>query len=90
VLFSSLIVADRLAACATTLPGAMSFYPWEQKMHRESEVVVMFKTRVECIKKLAARLKSLHPYKTPEILSFTPDCHDPGYTEWLFETVPPS
>src|SRR2546426_4250574 len=38
------LVADRLVACGTLLPGARSIYRWAGKVTEETEVVVLLKT----------------------------------------------
>jgi periplasmic divalent cation tolerance protein len=38
------LVADRLVACGTLVPGARSLYRWDGKVTEEAEVVVLLKT----------------------------------------------
>jgi len=38
------LLADRLIACGTLLPGGRSLYRWQGKMTEEAEVVVLLKT----------------------------------------------
>jgi periplasmic divalent cation tolerance protein len=42
---TSVIVEQRLAACANIMPGMISHYRWEGKVERSEEVLVIFKTR---------------------------------------------
>lgn len=37
------VLGDKLAACATLLPGATSLYYWEGKLEQEYEVQMLFK-----------------------------------------------
>lgn len=75
------IVGERMAACGTMVPGARSIYVWDGKLEETSEIVVFFKTtRAE---ELAVRLKGIHPYETPEIVTFEADAVSAPYAHWL-------
>ena len=45
-----------------------SHYSWEDKICKEKEILVLFKTRLELFDKLANKLKEIHPYEVPEIV----------------------
>lgn len=62
------VLAEKLAACATLLPGATSLYYWEGKLEQEYEVQMILKTTVSHQQALIDCLKSHHPYQTPELL----------------------
>jgi periplasmic divalent cation tolerance protein len=76
-----ILVNERLAACGTMLPGARSIYAWQGRVEESSEVVVAFKTsRAE---EMVARLSEIHPYETPEILTFRSDAASKAYELWV-------
>mgnify|MGYP000164076546 CR=1 FL=1 len=62
------VLAEKLAACATLIPGATSLYYWEGKLEQEYEVQMILKTTVSHQQALLECLKSHHPYQTPELL----------------------
>lgn len=64
-----LLVEERLAACANILPGALSFFWWENEVQGETEVVVIFKTQKSRAAALFQKLKELHPYDQPAFVS---------------------
>lgn len=74
------VLAEKLAACATLLPGATSLYYWEGKLEQEYEVQMILKTTVSHQQALIDCLKSHHPYQTPELLVL-PVTH--GDTDYL-------
>lgn len=74
------VLAEKLAACATLLPGATSLYYWEGKLEQEYEVQMILKTTVSHQQALLECLKSHHPYQTPELLVL-PVTH--GDTDYL-------
>jgi periplasmic divalent cation tolerance protein len=48
-----------------------------------SEVLVFFKTTAARFQAFQEKLKSLHPYETPEIVSFRIDHGLPDYLQWV-------
>jgi periplasmic divalent cation tolerance protein len=82
-------VEQRLAACATQLPGAVSTYRWQGRVEVAAEVVLMIKTRAESLPALQALLLALHPYELPEIIAVEVVAGLPGYLDWVAgETAP--
>ena len=63
------VVGERLTACANIIPGMTSVYHWEGKLARESEVVLILKTRAELFSAVEARVKALHSYQNPCIVA---------------------
>lgn len=77
------LVEERLAACATLLPGAESVYRWEGKVQVEDEVQAMLKTTRARLPQLTERLRALHPYEVPEILALPVETGLSAYLEWV-------
>src|SRR5438874_2108030 len=63
------LVAARLVACGTLLPGARSIYRWEGQVTEEGEVVVLLKTDASRWEALCAAVRERHPYQVPELLA---------------------
>src|SRR2546427_12719653 len=63
------LVAARLVACGTLLPGARSIYRWEGQVKEEAEVVVLLKTDASKWEALCAAVRERHPYQVPELLA---------------------
>ncbi|HEY1844731.1 MAG TPA: divalent cation tolerance protein CutA [Buttiauxella sp.] len=84
---ASLVLAEKLAACATLLPGATSLYYWEGKMEQEYEVQMLLKSDVEHQEALLACLKAHHPYQTPELLVLPVTHGDSEYLSWLYASL---
>lgn len=77
------LVEERLAACATALPGAESIYCWRGEMQNDSEFMLLLKTDVHQLDALYKRLVALHSYETPEFLVLGVEAASRGYREWL-------
>nr|WP_154819669.1 divalent cation tolerance protein CutA [Enterobacter bugandensis] len=77
------VLAEKLAACVTLLPGATSLYYWEGKLEQEYEVQMLLKTNLTNQQALLDCLKSHHPYQTPELLVLPVVHGDNDYLSWL-------
>jgi len=83
------LLAERLVACGTLLPGARSLYRWQGEVADEREVVVLFKTRRQAWPALERRLRELHPYETPECVAVEVTGGSPAYLAWLADSAGP-
>jgi len=81
-----ILVAEKLAACGTILPGARSIYVWNGKVEDTSEVLVIFKIAASSEPEFYRRIKELHPYEVPEIVSLSPSQWDDAYGRWVVES----
>jgi periplasmic divalent cation tolerance protein len=81
------IVAERLAACATVVPGITSIYRWEGEVRHEGEVLVILKTTESCVERLRARLVDLHPYDVPEVVAMKVEAGHEPYLSWVRSEV---
>lgn len=80
---ASLALNEKLAACATLLPGATSLYYWEGRLEQEYEVQMLLKTDRAHQDALLDCLKQHHPYQTPELLVLPVRAGDKDYLSWL-------
>jgi periplasmic divalent cation tolerance protein len=81
------LVEERLAACATIVPGVVSLYRWEGAVRREGEVLVVLKTTGERVESLRSRLVELHPYDVPEVLALGVQAGHEPYLAWVRDEV---
>ena len=77
------LVDEKVAACGTILPGARSIYRWKDAIEDTGESLVLLKTSVERFADLERRLRSIHPYETPEIVAFDPAAVSNEYADWV-------
>ncbi len=78
------VVGERLGACANMYP-ITSIYRWHGAIEEESEYALVIKTKTELVEKLTARVRDLHSYETPCIVSFKIDTGDQSYLSWIEE-----
>jgi periplasmic divalent cation tolerance protein len=81
------LVEERLAACATLIPGAQSIYRWQGEIESATETLLLIKTGSEQLAALEARLHELHSYQTPEFLVLKVDAASQPYLDWLEESL---
>jgi periplasmic divalent cation tolerance protein len=79
---ANLLVTEKLAACVQVLPSMTSTYIWEGKLCHESEHLVLIKTLQTNYEVLVSKLRSLHPYETPEIIAIPAIAVDRDYLLW--------
>ena len=83
------LVEERHAACGTILPKARSIYTWDGKIEDAEEAFVILKTTAGNAPALQERLKMLHPYETPEIITLEPKAVSGEYGRWISENTLP-
>jgi periplasmic divalent cation tolerance protein len=81
------LVESRLAACVNILPQMHSIYRWEGKIEDATEVVMVAKTTAAMLPALAARVKSLHSYECPCIVSLKVEGGYQPYLDWITGSV---
>jgi periplasmic divalent cation tolerance protein len=82
------LVEERLAACANIVPRIRSIYRWKGQIYDEQEFLIIIKTRTALFEPLQERVKKLHSYEVPEIISFPIERGLTEYLEWVsMETI---
>lgn len=83
------LVEESLAACVNIIEGMESMYMWEGELQQDQECVLIAKTHYSRVKKLTRRVKELHSYDCPAVISITlaEDEGNPEYLEWLENTA---
>lgn len=77
------LVERKLAACVNIIPGATSVYRWEGRIQKDSEVLLLIKTRAGALDELTQFIKEKHTAKVPEIISLPITEGSESYLEWL-------
>ena len=81
------LVEERLAACCNIVRNVTSIYRWKGNIREEGEVLCLMKTRKELFDSLKKRIKALHPYEVPEIISLKIKDGLYEYLKWIDEAT---
>jgi periplasmic divalent cation tolerance protein len=81
------LVGEKLAACVTIVPGVASIYRWEGRVEEAREVLLVIKSRGALSKKLVARVRALHSYQVPEVVTLPVSAGNPDYLRWVRQST---
>lgn len=79
------LVDQGLAACVNIWPGMTSIYVWQGERQRDSEAVMVIKTRQAIAEAAIAEAKSQHPYTNPAFLVLPVESGAPDFLRWITE-----
>ena len=77
------LVISKLAACVNILDNMNSFYRWDGKIQDDTEVVMIAKTTEARVPQLIEKVKSLHSYDCPCIMSIPVTGGNPAFLDWI-------
>ena len=81
------LVNEKLAACVNVITGVQSIFRWQGKIDNANENILVIKTKDNLYNELEERIKELHPYELPEIISVSIDKGLPKYLDWISEST---
>jgi periplasmic divalent cation tolerance protein len=77
------LVEEKLVACANIVPSIRSIYHWQGKICDDKETLIILKTKKELFEQIEQRVKELHSYEVPEIISMPIIEGSNEYLSWL-------
>lgn len=79
------LVEERLTACVNIIDGMESIYRWEGEVQAAEECILIAKTPYHNVKELTERVKELHSYNCPCIISLQLSEQEGNeeYQQWL-------
>jgi periplasmic divalent cation tolerance protein len=80
-----MLVGQGLAACVNIWPGMTSIYIWQGQRHRDSEAVMVIKTRAALAEAAIAEAKRHHPYTNPAFLVLPVASGSQDFLRWIAE-----
>ncbi len=81
------LVENRLATCVNVVQKVKSIYWWQGRIEEDAEALLIVKTSAEKMEELIARVKEVHPYTVPEIISMKIEEGNPDYLRWIGESL---
>ena len=80
---ASALVKERLAACANIVPGVTSIFTWKGKVEQDREWLLILKSKASLSKRLISRVRKLHSYEVPEVITRPIVAGTPEYLKWV-------
>ena len=77
------ILENRLAACVNITPRLKSMYWWKGGMEKATERLLIIKTKSALFGSLEICVRSVHPYKVPEIIALSISKGYKPYMNWI-------
>ncbi len=81
----SVLLKEKLIACAN-FSNVKSQYVWKGKVVKSKEVAVLCKTKPALINGIHAKVRELHSYEIPMVLSWSVDANS-AFEKWVLEST---
>ena len=77
------LVTEQLAACVNLIDGMTSIYRWQGDIQRDTETVIIAKTVERHVEALTERVKALHSYDCPCVVTLPIDAGNADFLTWI-------
>lgn len=81
------LVGERLAACVNILDDMLSMYRWKGEIEETRETVMIVKTAEHLVEDATRRVKELHTYEVPCVISLPVESGYGPYMDWIRESL---
>lgn len=81
-----ILVEERLAACVNIFP-ITSIFRWKGDIEEAHEFGIIVKTKTQKVKDIEKRIKEIHSYEVPCVISLKIDEGSADYIKWIDESV---
>ena len=82
-LIASKIVEERLASSVNIVDSVRSYYWWSSAVQQKEEFVLIAKTRTTVVDAAIERIRDIHSYECPCIVSWPIEKRNRDYPEWI-------
>ena len=79
---SQILVWEKLVACVNYFP-IKSIYWWKGDVEESREIALIAKTRLELVEKVIERVKQIHSYEVPCVVSWKIESGNIDYLDWI-------
>ena len=77
------LVSSGAVACANVIPQTMAVFKWEGFTQEKSEAILILKSQKDRLEEVMERIKQIHSYDLPCILTMQIEGGDTKFLEWI-------
>ncbi len=77
------LIEAKLAACVNIVDNMQSMFWWGGQVEKDSETVLMAKTRVGLVGRLNEKVAAVHSYETPCVVAVPIIDGNPEFLQWI-------
>jgi periplasmic divalent cation tolerance protein len=81
------LVQEQLVACANIIDPIQSIYKWNDEIVEDTEAILILKTIGLNMISIESRVKSIHSYTNPCIVSFKIEDGSKIYFDWIRSSI---
>ena len=82
-LIASTIVEERLVSSVNIVDSVRSYYWWSSALQQQEEFLLIAKTRTAVVNAAIERIRDIHSYECPCIVSWPIEKGNKDYLEWI-------
>ncbi len=84
---ATVLVEQKLVACANILGPSTSIFWWEEEVTKESEIVFIAKTKASLVDQTIAKIVDLHSYECPAVVVLDIENGNPEFLKWIHKNT---
>jgi len=84
---STTLVNEKLVACANILGSSTAIFRWKEKIIKDDEVIVIFKTKTELVESCIKRIVGLHSYDCPAVVVLEIQNGSKEFLKWICDST---
>ena len=77
------LLEEKLIACANIVGSINSLFWWKGKVDEASEFLVLMKSHNKLFSKISKRVREMHSYEVPELITLSIEKGLPTYLSWI-------
>lgn len=77
------VLCEKLVACVNIIGEVKSKYWWNGEINTDIESLLIMKTRDDLVDSVIQKIKEVHTYQVPEIISIEIKEGNTDYLEWI-------